>query len=106
MTRGIVSGALHKAAEVRTSKAGKPFSTFAIRESVNGSTRFWRAVAFDDASIAALKEMAAGSPIGAAGEVDCELYRPEGGGEGRLSWAVKVDGVLTARRPASREGER
>jgi hypothetical protein len=105
MTRGIVSGALHKAAEVRTSKSGKPFATFTVRQSVNGSTRFWRAVAFDDASIAALKEMAAGSPIGVAGEVDCELYRPEGG-EGRLSWSIRVDGVLTARKPAKREGER
>ena len=44
--RAIVSGAVHKAAEERTSKAGHQFATFTIRENVNGSTRWWRVVAF------------------------------------------------------------
>jgi hypothetical protein len=39
MIRGIASGALNKAVELRTSKSGKPFAVFALRETVNGATR-------------------------------------------------------------------
>ena len=59
--RAIISGALHKAAEERTSKAGNQFATFTIRENVNGSTRWWRVVAFNESVIEAIKELAVGS---------------------------------------------
>jgi hypothetical protein len=95
MTRAVIAGSLHKPVEMRTSKAGKPYATFTACESVNGSRRFWRGVAFDEAAIAALKELPAGSPIALGGELDCEIYRPENA-EPKLSWSLKVDGVLTA----------
>jgi single-stranded DNA-binding protein len=98
MTRAIVSGTLHKAAEERTSKAGNPFATFTIRENVNGSTRWWRVVAFNESVIEALKELAVGEPIAVSGEFDCELYAPPGG-ESRLSWKITADSILSARRP-------
>jgi single-stranded DNA-binding protein len=105
MTRTIVSGALHKAVEERVSKAGKPFATFTIRENVNGSTRWWRAVAFDEASISALKHLSAGAPLAVAGEIDAELWTPEGGGEPRLSWKITADAVLSAKaKPKQRAG--
>jgi hypothetical protein len=94
--RGIVSGVLHKVAEERTSKNGNPFATFTLRESLNGSTRWWRAVAFAEDSIAAVLSMKAGDPIAVSGEFDCELYAPPGG-ESRLSWKITADAVLTAR---------
>jgi hypothetical protein len=46
--RAIVSGALYKAAEERTSKAGKPFATLTIRETFNGSTRWWQCICFNE----------------------------------------------------------
>jgi single-stranded DNA-binding protein len=106
MTRAIVSGALHKAAEERTSKAGKPFATFTIRENVNGSSRYFRAVAFDEVAIAVLKELSAGAPIAVAGEIDAEPWTPEDGRKPRLSWKVTADSVLSARRPKRRETTR
>jgi single-stranded DNA-binding protein len=95
--RAIVSGAVHKAAEERTSKNGNPFATLTIRENVNGSTRWWRVVAFNEIAIEAMKGLAVGDPIAVSGEFDCELWTPEGGGESRLSWKITVDAVLSAR---------
>ena len=103
--RAIVSGALHKAAEERTSKAGNQFATFTIRENVNGSTRWWRVVAFNESVIEALKELAVGEPIAVSGEFDCELWTPEGGGESRLSWKITADAVLSVKaKPKQRAG--
>jgi single-stranded DNA-binding protein len=96
--RALVNGALHKAAEGRTSKAGTRFSTFTLREKVNGSTRWWSVVAFDEASIAAVLSMKVGEPIAVSGEINAELWTPEDGSEPRLSWKITADAVLTARR--------
>jgi single-stranded DNA-binding protein len=105
MTRAIVSGTLHKAAEERTSKAGNPFATFTLREKVNGSTRWWSVVAFDEASIATVLSMKVGEPIAVSGEFSAELWTPEGGGEARLSWKITADAVLSAKaKPKQRTG--
>jgi hypothetical protein len=96
--RAIVSGALHKAAEERTSKAGKPFATLTLRENVNSSTRWWKAIAFDEVTIAVLKELSAGAPIAVSGEIDAEIWTPEDGSSPRVSWKITVDAVLSARR--------
>ena len=93
MTRAIVSGALHKAAAERTSKNGNPFATFTIRESLNGATRWWQAIAFDEASIAAVLSLKVGEPI--AG-IDAEIYAPAGS-EGRISWKITADAILSAK---------
>jgi hypothetical protein len=97
-TRAIVSGALHKAAEERTSvKTGKRFATLTIRENVNGSTRWWQCICFTESVIGDLKELAAGAPISVAGEIDAEIYAPAGS-EGRINWRITVDAVLLARK--------
>jgi hypothetical protein len=94
---GIASGALNKAAELRTSKSGKPFAVFTLRETVNGATRWLQCIAFSESAIADLKEMEAGEPIAVAGEITAEIYAPAGA-DSRINWRVRVDGVLTARR--------
>ena len=103
--RALVNGALHKAAEGRTSKAGTRFSTCTLREKVNGSTRWWSVVAFDEASIAAVLSMKVGEPIAVSGEFSAELWTPEGGGEPHLSWKITADAVLSAKaKPKQRTG--
>jgi hypothetical protein len=103
--RAIVSGALHKTAEERTLRARNQFATFTIRENVNGSSRWWRAVAFDEASIAAVLSMKVGEPVAVSGEFSAELWTPEGGGEPRLSWNITADAVLSAKaKPKQRTG--
>jgi single-stranded DNA-binding protein len=103
--RAIVSGALHKAAEERISKAGKQFATLTLRENVNGSTRWWKAIAFDEGAIAVLKELSAGAPIAVAGEIDAEIWTPEDGSSPRVSWKLTVDAVLSARRRGERRAD-
>jgi hypothetical protein len=102
--RAIVSGALHKAAEERTSRAGNPFATFTVRENVNGSTRWWQAIAFSESTIEALKELSVGEPIAACGEITAEIYAPAGS-EGKINWRILVDSVLSARKPPKAKPE-
>jgi hypothetical protein len=54
--RGIMIGAVGKAVDLRTSKNGKQFATFPIRENVNGATRRWQAIAFGESAIEVLME--------------------------------------------------
>jgi single-stranded DNA-binding protein len=95
MTRAIVTGSLHKGVEERTSKNGNPFATFTICETVNGATRWFRAVAFSELVIAAVRSLQAGEPLSVAGELDAEVYAPDAGSP-RVSWSIRVDGALTA----------
>ena len=101
MTRAIVSTALHKAAKEHTSKAGKQFVTFTLRENVNGTTRWWSAIAFDEAVIAAVLSMEIGEPFAAAGAIDAEIYAAAGS-ESRINWRITVDAVLLARKPKAK----
>jgi hypothetical protein len=94
--RAIVFRTRHKAAEERTSKARKPFATFIVRESVNGTTRYWSGVAFDEAVITTIRTTRVGDPISVAGEINVDLWAPRDGREPRLNWSIRVDGVLTA----------
>jgi putative DNA primase/helicase len=93
--RAIVLAYLDKTAEFRTSKNGNQFATFAIRENVNGKTRWWRVISFSEDVIDALKEMAPGSPISVAGEIDAEIWSPPSG-EARINWRLTCDAVLRA----------
>ena len=77
-TRKILSGAVGKAAELRTSKNGNSFATLSIRESVNGATRWWQGISFSESAIEVLKEISVGEPIAVAGEITAEIYAPAG----------------------------
>jgi hypothetical protein len=77
MTRAIVSCALGKPAEIRTSKNGKTFAT-SVRESLNGSTRWWQAIAFNENVIEAVKELSVGEGLAVAGEITAEITRLPG----------------------------
>jgi Single-strand binding protein family len=94
--RGLVLGALHKAADFRTSESGTRFATLSIREDVNGKIRWWRVTSFAQDVLYGLTEMAPGSPICVAGEIDAEIWSPPGG-EARITWRLTCDGVLTAK---------
>jgi Single-strand binding protein family len=102
--RAIVSGAIGKAAEFRTSKSGNLFATFSIRESVNGATRWWQAITFSETVIETLKEMAVGEPIAVCGEMTAEIYAPAGA-ESRINWRITIDCVLSARKPKVKSAE-
>ena len=95
--RAIVSGVLLKAPIEKASKAGNPFATFTICESLNGSTRWWQAIAFVESVIEAVKELSVGEGLAVAGEITAEVYAPAGS-ESRINWRIQVDAVLSARK--------
>src|SRR3984957_20727518 len=93
----MLSGAVGKAAELRTSKNGNPFARLSIRESHNGATRWWQAIAFSERAIEVLKETSVGEPIAVTGEITAEIYAPAGS-ESRINWRISVDCILSARK--------
>jgi single-stranded DNA-binding protein len=103
--RAIVSGAIGKIAEFRTSKNGNPFATLSIRENHDGATRWWQAIAFSESAIEVLKEMSVGEPVAVTGEITAEIYSPAGS-ESRINWRITVDAVLSARRKAKPAAEK
>ena len=92
--RAIVLASLDKAAEFRTSKNGNQFATFSIRENTSGKTRWWRVITFVEDVLDALKEIAPGSPISVAGEIDAEIWSSPGG-EARINWRLTCDALLS-----------
>jgi hypothetical protein len=103
--RAIVSGVLFKAPVQRISKTGNRFATFSIRENVNGATRWWQAITFNENEIESLKAMTPGEPIAACGEISAEIYSPAGA-ESRINWRVTVDAILSDRKPPKAKPER
>ena len=95
--RAILSGAVGKAAELRTSKNGNSFATLSIRENHNGALRWWQAIAFSESAIEVLKDISVGEPIAVAGEITAEIYAPAGS-ESRINCRITVDGILSARK--------
>lgn len=95
-TLGLVLGSLDKPAEFRTSKNGNQFATFAIRENVNGKTRWWRVITFAEDVVDALKEMTPGTPISAAGEIDGEIWSPSNG-EARINWRLTCTALISSK---------
>jgi single-stranded DNA-binding protein len=102
--RAIMSGAVGKTAELRTSKNGTPFATLSIRENVNGATRWWQSICFSESAIEVLMELSVGEPIAVAGEISAEIYAPAGT-ESRINWRITVDCVLSARKSKAKREE-
>ena len=94
--RAIVSGTLFRAPIEKTSKAGKAYLLATIRDGNDESVRFWKTFCFIESVIEEMKRLGDGEPIAVAGEFNCSLYAPDGA-ETRLSWTIRVDGVLTAK---------
>ena len=95
MIRAIVSGVLTRQAEERLSKTGRPYLKATVRDGSGDGARWVVAFVFNDAVREAISGMAAGEAIAVAGEIDAEIFTPEAG-PARISWSIKVDGVLSA----------
>jgi hypothetical protein len=93
MIYALVSGALFKASEARTSKAGKPFVTATIRAKDGETTLWWKVVAFSESAQAELMRLGDGDAVR-----QVELYTPDGG-ETKLSLSIVADRVLALRQP-------
>jgi single-stranded DNA-binding protein len=94
----LVTGALFKAPEGRTSKSGKPFVTATIRAKDGDAMTFIRIVAFSETAQTELLRLREGDSLSVQGAFKAELYKPEGG-EPKLSLTVFADHVLALRQP-------
>jgi Single-strand binding protein family len=96
--RAILSGSLAKTPVSKVGKSGKPFAIVSVRETGVEPARWWSAIVFGD-SVPEVLRLGVGDPVALAGNVEAEIYTPEGG-EARVSWRFTADAVLTARKAA------
>jgi hypothetical protein len=100
-TFALISGALFRNAERKTSKAGKIYVTATVKAVAGNESEFWRLIVFSESAQAELMRLADGDKLAAQGAMKIELYRANDGSE-KLSRTLMVDGVL-ALKPAPRE---
>jgi Single-strand binding protein family len=98
MIAALVTGALFKAPESRTSKGGKPFVTATIKIKADDGFQFARLVAFSETAQTELLRLHEGESLTIQGSLKAEICRPEGG-EPKLSLTVFADHVLALRQP-------
>ncbi len=94
----IITGALFRAPEQRTSKAGRPFVTATIRVKDGDASQWWRVTAFSESVQAELMRLDEGESVCIQGAFKAELYQPEGG-EPKASLSIIADNVLALRQP-------
>jgi single-stranded DNA-binding protein len=97
-TFALVTGALFRAPEQRTSKAGKPFVTATIRAKDGDASQFWRITAFSESAQAELMRLGDGDAVSIQGVFKAELYQPEGS-KPKISLSIIADRVLALRQP-------
>jgi hypothetical protein len=96
----LISGTISRAPEVKTSKAGKPYTSATIKIAAGDSAEFWSIMAFNEAVQAELARLREGDTISAQGAMKVELYTPRDGGASKISRTIFADLVLTLKRPA------
>jgi single-stranded DNA-binding protein len=98
MIAALVTGALFKATESRTSKSGKPFVTATIRAKGGEGFQFIRLVAFSETAQTELLRLREGDSLSVQGALKAEIYKPEGG-EPKISLSMIADQILALRQP-------
>jgi single-stranded DNA-binding protein len=94
----IVTGALYRAPEQRTSKAGKLFVTATIRAKDGDASQWWKVAAFSESVQAEIMRLSEGDAVSVQGSFKAELYTFEGG-EPRVSLSIVADKALALRQP-------
>jgi single-stranded DNA-binding protein len=98
MIAALISGALYKAPEQRTSKSGSKFVTASVRVKTGEAMQFVRIVAFSETAQAELLRLQDGDSVSAQGEFKAEIYAKDGG-EPKLSLSIVADQILALRQP-------
>ena len=95
----LVSGALSRVPEVKTSKAGKPFTSATIRTmGPDNSAEFWSILAFAEAAQAELSRLGEGDKVSIQGVLKIEPYTARDG-QTRINRTIFADHVLALRQP-------
>ncbi len=93
----LVSGAIFRGVEVKTSKAGKPYATATIRMKDGDATTWIKLAAFSDHVIEDLQRLVDGDALSAQGVLKVEPYQKDG--ETRIGFSMVVDNLVPLRQP-------
>jgi hypothetical protein len=85
MISALITGALFRSAESRTSKSGKQFVTATVRIKDGDGSQFVRLVAFSESAQAELLRLQDGDCFSAQGQFKAEIYAKDGNSHCRLS---------------------
>jgi single-stranded DNA-binding protein len=94
----LVSGALSRAPEVKTSKSGKPYASATIRVAADSAAEFWSILAFSDSVQAEHVRLDEGDKVSVQGSLKVEPYTARDG-QTRINRTVFADHVLALRQP-------
>lgn len=93
----LIVGALFKAPEVKTSKAGKPYATATLKVVVGSdAAEFWQLLVFPEAAQSEVMRLRAGDKLSAQGRFTCEPYVARDGAT-KISRTLFADAVLPLR---------
>jgi len=99
----LLMGTLPRAAEAKTSKAGKAYASASVKVANGSELEFWNVLAFADEVREALLACSAGERVSLQG---MPRFEPSTNGEGELKIrkSLFVDAILTARpKPKARK---
>jgi single-stranded DNA-binding protein len=94
----LVSGALSRAPELKTSKSGKAYVTATVKLAADGAAEFWSILAFSESAQAELTRLGEGDKVSAQGSLKVEPYTGRDG-QTRINRTVLADHVLALRQP-------
>jgi len=89
----LITGALSKTVEKRSSKNGNPFALANIRVKDGDSHVYWRVFAFNEQAIAELAELSEGDAVSLSGAMKADIYQSDGKPP-RVSLTLMADKVL------------
>ncbi len=91
----LVSGAIFRVPEARTSKAGKPFWSATIKTKGDDAATWWKIIAFSESAGAALLRLSDGDAVSVQGSLKVETYERDG--VTKVSLTCIADAVLPLR---------
>src|SRR5271170_5425648 len=94
----LVSGALSRAPELKTSKSGKPYVTATIKVAADNAAEFWSVLAFSESAQAELMRLGEGDKVSVQGSLKVEPFAARDG-QTRINRTVFADHVLALRQP-------
>ena len=94
----LITGALSRAPELKTSKSGKAYVTATIKVAADNAAEFWSVLVFSESTQAELLRLVEGDKVSVQGALKVEPYTARDG-QTRINRTVFADHVLALRQP-------
>jgi single-stranded DNA-binding protein len=94
----LITGALSRTPEQKTSKAGKPYVLATVKVAADNSVDFWTIMGFSETVQTELSRLGEGDKLSAQGSFKVEPYTARDG-QTRINRTIFADHVLALRQP-------